>query len=145
MKVVVQRVNQARVIVDERILGEIKHGYLLLVCMEKGDSAETITKACKKIVGLRIFEDENAKMNKNLEQVGGEILSISQFTLSWDGSKGNRPSFENSMPPEQARLLYSMFNKQLRDHGINVATGKFAASMQVELTNNGPVTFSLEF
>jgi D-tyrosyl-tRNA(Tyr) deacylase len=145
MKVVIQRVKNAKVEVEGEITGEISKGLLLLVCLEKGDDQSTIEKACKKILALRIFEDENGKMNQNVQQIGGEILSVSQFTLSWDGRKGNRPSFENSMAPDMARLNYALFNKYLRDQGVSVAEGRFAASMQVSLLNDGPVTFHLDF
>lgn len=145
MKIVIQRVKHAKVEVEGEITGEISKGLLLLVCLENGDDQTTISKACKKILALRIFEDQDGKMNQNIQQVGGEILSVSQFTLSWDGKKGNRPSFENSMSPDMARLNYALFNKNLRDQGINVSEGRFAATMQVSLLNDGPVTFHLDF
>ena len=121
MKIVVQRVKDAKVEVEGEITGKIEAGLLLLVCLEKGDNIETIEKAYKKVLALRIFEDEDGKMNKNIQDMGGSILSISQFTLSWDGKKGNRPSFENSMVPDQARLNFAIFNKKLRDSDIEVA------------------------
>lgn len=145
MKIVVQRVKKAQVEVENKIVGQIDKGLLLFVCLENGDTQETIKKACQKIMNLRIFEDEAGKMNLNIEQVNGKILSISQFTLSWDGRKGNRPSFENSMKPDLARLNYALFNKALRDAGITVEEGKFAAEMQVTLINDGPVTFHINF
>lgn len=145
MKIVIQRVKHAKVEVEGEITGKISKGLLLLVCLENGDDQTTIAKACKKILALRIFEDQDGKMNQNIQQVGGEILSVSQFTLSWDGKKGNRPSFENSMSPDMARLNYALFNKNLRDQGINVSEGRFAATMQVSLLNDGPVTFHLDF
>lgn len=145
MKIVIQRVKSAKVEVEGKIVGIIDKGLLLFVCLENGDTQETIEKACQKILNLRIFEDDAGKMNLNIEQIKGKILSISQFTLSWDGKKGNRPSFENSMKPDLARLNYALFNKALRDAGLQVEEGKFAAEMQVSLINDGPVTFHLNF
>ena len=115
------------------------------MCLEKNDTKEIITKAASKITKLRINEDENNKMNLDLSQVGGQILSISQFTLSWDGKQGHRPSFEGSMPPGSAKLLYHIFNQQLRDSGIEVAEGIFGAEMDIYSINDGPVTFFLDF
>lgn len=145
MKLVVQRVQDSKVSVDEEVVGEIRTGLLLLVCFEQGDSDETLQKAVDKIVKLRIFDDENGKMNLDVTQVKGEILSVSQFTLSWDGSGGHRPSFEKSMAPQEARLKYALFNRELRARGLNVQEGKFGAFMKVSLINDGPVTFILQF
>lgn len=145
MKLVVQRVQDSKVSVDEEVVGEIRTGLLLLVCFEQGDSDETLQKAVDKIVKLRIFDDENGKMNLDVTQVKGEILSVSQFTLSWDGSGGHRPSFEKSMAPQEARLKYALFNRELRARGLNVQEGKFGAFMKVSLVNDGPVTFILQF
>lgn len=145
MKLVVQRVQDSKVSVDEEVVGEIRTGLLLLVCFEQGDSDETLQKAVDKIVKLRIFDDENGKMNLDVTQVQGEILSVSQFTLSWDGSGGHRPSFEKSMAPQEARLKYALFNRELRARGLNVQEGKFGAFMKVSLVNDGPVTFILQF
>jgi D-tyrosyl-tRNA(Tyr) deacylase len=144
MKIVVQRVKFARVYIDEKLYSEIPYGILLLVCLENGDNVEVIKKAVDKILKLRIFEDDNGKMNKDILDIQGEILSISQFTLSWDGKKGNRPSFENAMSPKEAQLNYSIFNKLLAEK-VKIKTGKFAADMKVESINDGPVTFHLDF
>lgn len=145
MKIVVQRVQQSEVSVDQEVVGSIKVGLLLLVCFEQGDTDEHLQKAVDKILKLRIFDDENGKMNLDVVQVKGEILSVSQFTLSWDGSGGHRPSFEKSMAPQEARLKYALFNRELRNRGLNVQEGKFGTFMKVSLVNDGPVTFVLQF
>jgi D-tyrosyl-tRNA(Tyr) deacylase len=145
LKVVVQRVQQASVSVDSDIIGAIDHGLLLLVCFELGDDDESLTKAIDKITKLRIFDDGEGKMNLDIQAVNGEILSVSQFTLSWDGSGGHRPSFEKSMAPQEARLKYALFNRELRNRGLTVKEGKFGAFMKVSLINDGPVTFLLQF
>lgn len=145
MKIVVQRVQEAQVKVDDEIVGSIGIGLLLLVCFEQGDDDAAIGRAIEKISKLRIFDDENGKMNLDVAAVGGEILSVSQFTLSWDGSGGHRPSFEKSMPPGEARLKYALFNRDLRNKGITVKEGKFGAFMKVSLINDGPVTFQFNF
>ena len=144
MKIVVQRVKFAKVTIDEQLHSSIKKGLLVYVCLEKLDTTETLKKAVDKLIKLRIFEDENGKMNKNIKDIQGEIMSVSQFTLSWDGKKGNRPSFENAMSPKEAQLNYSLFNKFLSEH-IKVQTGRFAADMKIESLNDGPVTFHLDF
>lgn len=145
MKIVVQRVQEAQVSVDQEMIGEIKNGLLLLVCFEMGDDDSTITKAIDKIIKLRIFDDEAGKMNLDIQATKGEILSVSQFTLSWDGTGGHRPSFEKSMLPQEARLKYALFNRELRSKGVTVKEGKFGAFMKVSLINDGPVTFVLQF
>lgn len=145
MKVVVQRVKEASVHVDDQSIGSISHGYLLYVCFEKDDNSTVLKKAVHKIVELRIFEDQDDKMNLNILQAKGEILSISQFTLSWNGLKGHRPSFDQSMHPNSARLMYHEFNESLRKAGLKVEEGKFAANMQIHSVNNGPVTFHFSF
>lgn len=145
MKIVVQRVQEASVCVDNEIIGAIGNGLLLLVCFEQGDTEESLHKAIEKITRLRIFDDAEGKMNLDLQAVQGEILSVSQFTLSWDGSGGHRPSFERSMPPQEARLKYALFNRELRSRGLTVKEGKFGAFMKVSLVNDGPVTFNLSF
>lgn len=145
MKVVVQRVQEASVTVESEIIGQISNGLLLLVCFEQGDSDEALHRSIDKISKLRIFDDENGKMNLDIQSVKGEILSVSQFTLSWDGSGGHRPSFEKSMPPQEARLKYALFNRELRQKGLTVQEGKFGAFMKVSLVNDGPVTFVLNF
>jgi D-tyrosyl-tRNA(Tyr) deacylase len=145
VKIVVQRVQKASVSVEEEVVGEIKSGLLLLVCFELGDRDEALTKAIDKISKLRIFDDDEGKMNLDIMAVKGEILSVSQFTLSWDGSGGHRPSFEKSMPPQEARLKYALLNRELRNRGFTVKEGKFGAFMKVSLVNDGPVTFILNF
>jgi D-aminoacyl-tRNA deacylase len=145
LKIVVQRVQEAQVLVDDEVVGAITSGLLLLVCFEQGDDEATVTRAIDKITKLRIFDDEAGKMNLDIMAVQGEILSVSQFTLSWDGSGGHRPSFERSMPPQEARLKYALFNRDLKNRGISVKEGKFGAFMKVSLINDGPVTFLLEF
>ncbi len=145
MKVVVQRVNEASVSVENEVVGAISHGLMLLVCFEQGDDETAITKAVDKISKLRIFDDADGKMNLDITAAGGEILSVSQFTLSWDGSGGHRPSFEKSMPPQEARLKYAIFNRELKNRGFVVKEGIFGAFMKVSLINDGPVTFILDF
>lgn len=142
---IIQRVSQAEVVVDSSIVGKISKGFLVYVCFVKADTEKQISDSIKKIINLRIFEDENRKMNKNIKQINGEILSISQFTLSWDGSKGNRPSFDQSMEPKEAQVMYDRFNLDLERCGVNIQTGIFGANMKVHSINDGPVTISLEF
>lgn len=145
MKLVIQRVNNASVIVEEEVVGEISKGLLVLICFEEGDDDSKLQKAIDKVANLRVFDDEEGKINFNISQIQGEILSVSQFTLSWDGSSGHRPSFERSMKPAEARLKYALFNKGLRDRGLTVKEGRFGAYMKVSLTNDGPVTILLEY
>lgn len=145
MKVLVQRVSEAHVEVDQNIISSIKHGFLLYVCFESEDNIEKIDHAIYRISKLRIFEDLKGKMNDNIIDVKGSILSVSQFTLSWDGSKGHRPSFDLAMPPQQAKIFYKLFNDKLKEQGIEVQAGVFGADMQVHSTNDGPVTFHLSF
>lgn len=145
MKIVIQRVKEASVEVEDEIIGKIKSGLLLYTCFEHTDTEKTIESAIDKITKLRIFEDENEKMNLSAIDLNKEILSISQFTLSWDGSKGFRPSFDGSMKPAQARLFYSLFNKKIKDLGLKVEEGRFGANMQIKSINDGPVTFHLSF
>jgi D-tyrosyl-tRNA(Tyr) deacylase len=145
MKILVQRVLKASVEVEKNCVGLIDNGLLLYVCFEKDDQEQMIEKAKQKITALRIFEDENKKMNKNIFEAKGSILSISQFTLSWDGLKGNRPSFDKSLEPALAKLMYEKFNQCLKDAGMNVQTGVFGSDMKVTSTNDGPVTFMLHF
>lgn len=145
MKIVVQRVKQASVESDGEVIASINKGYLLLVCFNEGDDSETLGKACEKIRKLRIFEDEKQRMNFDILQVGGEILSISQFTLAWEGDHGHRPSFDKAMAPQLARLKYHQFNRMLQEQGLNVKEGVFGKQMDVSLINDGPVTFHLSF
>lgn len=145
MKIVIQRVLSANVTVDEKEIGNIGKGLLLYVCFEAEDTMEQLELAVKKILNLRIFEDDKAKMNKNICQIKGEILSISQFTLSWDGRKGHRPSFDRSMPPNNAKIFYRKFNDLLEKAELKISKGRFAADMKVSSINDGPVTFHLSF
>lgn len=145
MKVVLQRVAYAKCTVDGVVTGECKKGYMLLVGYTHTDTTETNKKMAKKIANLRIFEDENGKMNLNIFQVGGSILSISQFTLYANTNEGNRPSFVEAMKPDLAKELYEDFNDELRSLGLSVSCGVFGAHMEIELLNDGPVTITLEF
>ncbi|HBP25584.1 MAG TPA: D-tyrosyl-tRNA(Tyr) deacylase [Acholeplasmatales bacterium] len=145
MKVVLQRVKYAKCTVENQVTGKIDFGYLLLVGFKTGDTAEILPKMVKKIANLRVFEDENGKMNKSLGDVKGGILSISQFTLYADLSGGNRPSFTHALQPDAAKALYLAFGTQLRSLGIPVEEGVFGAHMDLEFTNDGPVTIIIEF
>lgn len=144
MKVLIQRVTHASVIINEITHAQIDKGMLLFVCLEKDDTNEIVDEMASRVCALRIFEDEKGKMNLNCSQMAGhEILSISQFTLSWPGKKGNRPSFTNSMEPARAQLFYELFNNALNKK-IPTKRGIFGADMKVSLTNDGPVTFFLD-
>lgn len=145
MKVVVQRVAQAKVEIDNEVSGSIKKGLLLYVCLEVGDTKDTVLTCVEKLSKLRIFEDDQGRMNKSVLDIEGQILSVSQFTLSWNGKKGHRPSFDASMPPKDARELYEFFNESMRDKDLEVQTGRFGADMKVGSVNDGPVTFHLSF
>ena len=145
MKTIIQRVKHASVRIENKIQGEIGSGLLVYVCFEIGDTHDDILAAVDKITKLRVFEDESQKMNLNVQETGGSILSISQFTLSWDGRKGHRPSFDRSMPPSNAKIMYHTFNKELQNQMMKVQTGIFGANMQVESINDGPVTFFLSW
>jgi D-tyrosyl-tRNA(Tyr) deacylase len=143
MKVIVQRVNSAFVTVDGQVTGRIAQGLVVLVGFTPTDTLETIEQLAKKIVHLRIFDDANGIMNDSLVDNGYSVLSISQFTLYADTKKGNRPSYVNAAPREQAIPLYQQFNQALSQY-CKVETGRFGADMQVSLVNDGPVTISLE-
>ena len=144
MKVVLQRVSHASVTIDGKVFGRIDSGFLLLVGIGPEDTEEVLGKMAKKILALRVFEDGEGKMNRSIQDLGGEILSISQFTLYGDTRKGNRPSFTGAAKPEDARRLYEQFNEILDSMGGRVQTGIFGADMKVELLNDGPVTILLE-
>ncbi|MEE3487174.1 MAG: D-aminoacyl-tRNA deacylase [Bulleidia sp.] len=144
MKVVVQRVSEASVTIDGDVHGKIGRGYLLLVGISDEDDEAVVRKMADKIIHLRIFEDENGKMNLSLGQVEGAVLSISQFTLFADAKKGNRPSFSNAGKPDHAKPLYLYFNAYMRDQGVQVEEGIFGADMKVRLLNDGPVTILLD-
>lgn len=144
MRVVVQRSKNAKVSVNGEITGQISKGLVLLVGVTHQDKEEDAAFLAEKIVNLRIFEDDAGKMNLSLLEVGGEILSVSQFTLYGDCRKGRRPNFMEAARPEQANQLYEVFNGLLREKGIKVETGIFGAMMDVELINDGPVTLIVE-
>ena len=144
MRVVVQRSKNAKVTVNGEITGQISKGLVLLVGVTHNDKDEDAAFLAEKIVNLRIFEDEAGKMNLSLLEVGGEILSVSQFTLYGDCRKGRRPNFMDAARPEQANHLYEVFNRLLREKGIKVETGIFGAMMDVELINDGPVTLIVD-
>ena len=144
MKVLIQRVKQASVTINDTLYSSIDKGILTFVGIEKGDTIENLKKSVQKIVKLRIFADENDKMNKSLIDINGEMLIVSQFTLCGNCKKGTRPSFDNSAPPQLANELYEKFVEEVSNLGIKTQTGKFGAMMQVELINDGPVTFIIE-
>lgn len=143
MRVLVQRSGKSSVSVDGKVIGKIDNGLVLLVGFTDGDNFEKIEYLAKKVVNLRIFPDENDVMNKSILDYGGDILSISQFTLYADTKKGNRPSYVDAMGGEEAIKLYDMFNEELRKY-TKVETGEFGADMTVQITNLGPITISLE-
>lgn len=144
MRVVVQRVINSSVEVDGKIVGKSDKGLMLLVGFTEGDSSKEIDWMVEKVINLRIFEDENEKMNLSLKDVGGELLVVSQFTLYGDCRKGRRPSFSSAARPEVATKLYEEFIEKARKEGIVTKTGQFGAHMMVDLTNDGPVTILLE-
>ncbi len=144
MKVLLQRVSEARVQVGKDTVGAIDHGLLLLVGFEKHDDPGLLQRMTDKILAYRVFADEAGKMNLNVRETGGGILAVSQFTLAADTQKGLRPGFSVAAPPAQAENLYNTFIQQLRSLHNPVATGIFAADMQVHLVNDGPVTFLLQ-
>ena len=143
MKIVVQRVEHAEVEVEKKIVGKIGHGLMLLVSFTDTDGEQEIDYMIKKVLNLRIFDDDDGVMNRSVLDVGGEILSISQFTLYGDASKGNRPSYIKALRGEESIKLYDLFNKKLSE-SIKVETGIFGADMKVSLLNDGPVTILLE-
>jgi D-aminoacyl-tRNA deacylase len=144
MRAVVQRVSRARVTVSGEVTGEIGPGLLVLLGVTHGDAEPAAQYLAEKIVGLRIFEDENGKMNLAVGDAGGAILVVSQFTLFGDVRRGKRPSFDAAAPPQQARELYEYFVQQIRATGLRCETGRFQEMMQVELVNDGPVTILLD-
>jgi D-tyrosyl-tRNA(Tyr) deacylase len=144
MRIVLQRVKKASVTVENKCTGAIGHGLLLLVGFTQGDTEEDLRYLAEKVVNLRIFEDETGKMNHSLLDVGGSILSVSQFTLYGDCRKGRRPNFMEAAKPDLAEPLYHRFNEMLQDYGVKVETGIFGAMMEVSLVNDGPVTLLLE-
>ena len=143
MKIVVQRVEKASVEIEGKLYSEIGKGLLVLFGVEKGDTEESAEWLSEKLLKLRIFEDENEKMNLSVQDVGGEILAVSQFTLAGNCKKGTRPSFDNAELPEKAKVMYEKFCEML-SRSVHVKTGVFGAMMKVSLINDGPVTFVLE-
>ena len=144
MKALLQRVSEARVTVGEKIVGEIGEGLLVLLGLDKGDDEETARRLLDKLLAYRVFSDEAGRMNCSVTDIDGEVLLVSQFTLSADTRKGLRPSFSSAMPPVEAETLYQYILEQLRQRHPKVAAGRFGADMQVGLVNDGPVTFLLE-
>ena len=144
MKAVLQRVSEARVTVEGEVIGEIGQGLLVLLCAERGDTEAIADKLLAKMLKLRIFADEAGKMNRSLQDIGGGLLLVSQFTLAADTSGGNRPSFGQAAAPDEGRRLYDHFVAQARAAHPLVQTGRFAADMQVQLVNDGPVTIPMQ-
>jgi len=144
LELVIQRVSRASVRVDDEIVGAIGAGLLVLVGLEVDDGEEQIEKAARRIATLRVFEDDAGRMNRGLDEIGGAVLAVSQFTLAGSIRKGRRPSFDGAMPGRQAEPLFDRFVALLRGHGVEVETGVFGAMMAVELVNDGPVTLLWE-
>ena len=144
MKLVVQRVKESSVKVDGEVVGKINKGFMVLVGIKQGDTKKEADFLVNKLLNLRIFEDENEKMNKSLIDINGEMLIVSQFTLCGDCKKGTRPSFDKSEKPELANKLYEEFVTLVKGLNVNVGTGKFVSMMEISLLNDGPVTFMLE-
>ena len=145
MKGLIQRVKRASVTIDGKVYSKINQGILIFLGVEKGDNEQNADKLADKLCKLRIFEDEDGKMNKSILDVNGEILIVSQFTLAGDCKKGTRPSFDKAELPQRANELYEYFVDLIKQKNIPVGTGVFGAMMDVELVNDGPVTFMLEF
>ena len=143
MRVIVQRCLESSVSINNKIVGKINYGLVLLVGFTDGDNDKIIDKVVNKILKLRIFDDDNGVMNISILDVGGSILSISQFTLYGDIKKGNRPSYSKAMNGENASILYDLFNTKLKEH-VEVKTGMFGADMSISIINNGPVTIIIE-
>lgn len=144
MRACIQRVSRARVVVEGEVTGAIGRGLLVLLGVAGRDTGNDLSWLADKIVGLRIFEDDQGKMNRSLTEAGGAMLVVSQFTLYGDCRKGRRPSFVDAAPPEQAERMYDEFVAHVRRQGIEVATGRFRAHMEVELVNDGPVTIWID-
>ena len=144
MRLVIQVAKDAKVSVENEIIGQIPYGFVVLIGVENADTKEIADKMLKKMLGLRIFPDENGKTNLNLEQVNGELLLISQFTLYADCRKGNRPSFTNAGSPDYAKEMYEYMIDKCKETNINVQTGEFGAHMEVSFTNDGPFTIILD-
>ncbi len=144
MRIVLQRVGRASVEIDQKIVGRINRGFLALIGFSKQDSDRVLPGMIDKCMNLRVFEDEQGKMNRSLLDIKGELLVVSQFTLYANCKKGRRPSFDNSMPPVEAERLYKLALEQFRQSGVKVESGVFAAKMNISLVNDGPVTIVLD-
>jgi D-tyrosyl-tRNA(Tyr) deacylase len=144
MRAVVQRVSRAQVVIEGEITGQIGLGLLILLGVGHDDTEADANYLAEKIAGLRVFEDERGKMNRSVQDVGGGVLAVSQFTLYGDVRRGKRPSFDSAAPPERARQLYEFFVQQIRSTGLRCETGRFQEMMKVELVNEGPVTILLD-
>ena len=144
MRAVVQRVSRASVTVEGKVVGQIGPGLLVLLGVARDDSEDDVVYLAEKICGLRIFEDDDGKMNRSVAEVHGSVLAVSQFTLYGDVRRGKRPSFDAAAPPESARRLYELFVAQVRAAGLSCETGQFQEMMEVELVNDGPVTILLD-
>ncbi|MUK87005.1 D-tyrosyl-tRNA(Tyr) deacylase [Ornithinibacillus sp. L9] len=144
MKAVIQRARDASVTVEGQVVGQVEHGFVVLLGVTHEDTIEDAKYIANKLVHLRVFEDENEKMNLSLKDVGGSVLSISQFTLYGDTRKGRRPNFLQAAKPKIANDLYEKFNELVANEGIHVETGEFGAMMDVQLTNDGPVTLIID-
>jgi D-tyrosyl-tRNA(Tyr) deacylase len=144
MRLLIQRVSKASVTVDDKVTGSINRGFLVLVGFKVTDEVTAINKLCSKCLYLRIFEDEQSKMNRSILDIGGELLVISQFTLYANCKKGRRPGFDKSMPPEKAEQFYNLTIDEFKKSGLKVEHGIFGAKMKVELVNDGPVTIMLD-
>ncbi|MCL2892001.1 D-aminoacyl-tRNA deacylase [Brenneria tiliae] len=144
MIALIQRVSSASVTVEDSVVGKIGSGLLVLLGVEHGDDEQKAARLCQRVLGYRIFSDDNGKMNLNVRQAGGSVLVVSQFTLAADTQKGMRPGFSRGAPPAEAERLYHYFVGQCRERDMHTETGRFAADMQVALVNDGPVTFWLQ-
>lgn len=144
MRAVLQRVCRARVVVADEVVGQIERGFLILLGVARGDGPAQVEWLADKVAGLRAFEDDEGKMNRDVTEVGGSVLVVSQFTLYGDCRKGRRPSFIDAAAPDEAIPLYESFVNAIKARGVPVATGRFGAMMQVELVNDGPVTLILD-
>ena len=144
MKLVIQRTSRAEVRVNGETVGRVGRGLVVLVGLERGDTVAQLDRAARRVATLRIFEDDDGKMNRGLDQVGGAVLAVSQFTLAASIRKGRRPGFDRAMPSEEAGPLFELFIEKLCGHDLSVETGVFGATMEVELVNDGPVTLLWE-
>lgn len=144
MKLVIQRTSRAEVRVEGKIVGRIGAGLVVLVGLERGDTEDQLDRAARRVATLRVFEDDDGRMNRGLDEVGGTVLAVSQFTLAASIRKGRRPGFDRAMPGGEAEPLFELFIEKLRGQGLSVETGVFGATMEVDLVNHGPVTLLWE-